>query len=112
MPARFDQQPIEALSLLEASRIALLVGKDRRWAAEMERAYAWFTGRNVAGISVAIPEVGACHDGLGLDGPSANCGAESTLAWLQAVERIRELRRASGRLEVGAGLESAVGVAG
>ena len=112
MPARIDQQPIEALSLLEASRIALLVSKDRRWAAEMERAYAWFTGRNVAGISVAIPEVGACHDGLGLDGPSANCGAESTLAWLQAVERIRELRRASGRLEVGAGRESAVGVAG
>jgi hypothetical protein len=93
-PARFDQQPIEAGSLLEAARAALLASGDARFGGEMERAYAWFLGSNDLGLSLAEPLTGACQDGLGRDGINANCGGESTLAWLLAAERIRELRGA------------------
>ena len=95
-PARFDQQPIEASSLLEAARAALLASGDAHFGAEMERAYAWFLGSNDLGLPLAEPLTGACHDGLGREGINANCGAESTLAWLLAAERIRELRGAVG----------------
>jgi glycosyltransferase involved in cell wall biosynthesis len=94
VPARFDQQPIEAISLLEAARAALQASRDDRFGVEMERAYAWVLGSNDLGLRLAEPLIGACHDGLGPDGVNPNCGAESTLAWLLAVERIRELRTA------------------
>jgi glycosyltransferase involved in cell wall biosynthesis len=94
-PAHFDQQPIEASSLLEAARAALLASGDARFGGEMERAYAWFLGSNDLGLPLAEPLAGACHDGLGRDGINANCGAESTLSWLLAAERIRELRGAA-----------------
>jgi glycosyltransferase involved in cell wall biosynthesis len=94
-PAPFDQQPIEASSLLEAARAALLATDDARFGGEMERAYAWFLGSNALGLPLAEPLTGACHDGLSPDGINANCGAESTLAWLLAAERIRELRGAT-----------------
>jgi glycosyltransferase involved in cell wall biosynthesis len=94
-PAPFDQQPIEASSLLEAARAALLATDVARFGGEMERAYAWFLGSNDLGLPLAEPLTGACHDGLSPDGINANCGAESTLAWLLAAERIRELRGAT-----------------
>lgn len=107
-PASFDQQPIEATSLLEAARAALIVTGDARWLDDMERAYAWFLGENHLGLALAVPQTGACHDGLGPYGVNANCGAESTLAWLLAVERIREVRQAPASLR---GLQAAVKVA-
>ena len=90
-PAIFDQQPIEAHALLEAARAAWMATADPRWTDEMTRAYGWFLGANVAGIPVADPSTGACHDGLGPRGVSANCGAESTLVWLLSVERMRAM---------------------
>jgi glycosyltransferase involved in cell wall biosynthesis len=93
-PARFDQQPIEAASLLEAAASAFDATGDERWVELAERAYAWFLGANDIRQPVADPERGACHDGLGPDGVNANQGAESTLCWLLSVERIRALRTA------------------
>lgn len=92
-PARFDQQPIEALSLLEAARAALEVTGDRRWLAEVERAFAWFLGANDGGVPLVDWATGGCHDGLGPNGVNLNEGAESTLAWLLAAERLRRLSR-------------------
>jgi hypothetical protein len=40
-------------------------------------------------------ERGACHDGLTPSGLNGNQGAESSLMWLIALERIRQLRRTS-----------------
>ncbi len=91
-PARVDQQPIEAVSLLEAARSAYEATEDPAWAGAMESAFGWFLGANDLGIALADPERGACRDGLGVDGPNGNKGAESTLAWLLVVERIRALR--------------------
>jgi hypothetical protein len=88
-PAWFDQQPIEALSILEAALAAEEATGGRDFGELAEAAYGWFLGANDLGLPVADPDDGACHDGLGPDGLNANRGAESTLAWLLAVERMR-----------------------
>jgi hypothetical protein len=92
--ARFDQQPIEATALLQAARAGLAVTGDARYETVMERCYGWFLGRNDGRTAVAVPERGACHDGLTPAGPNAHQGAESTLMWLTAVEGIRDVRAA------------------
>jgi len=76
-----------------AAEAAYQVTGDVRWFAVMEVAYAWFLGDNDPGISVADPGRGGCHDGLMPGGVNLNQGAESTLMWLIALERIRAARR-------------------
>lgn len=88
----FDQQPIEATALLLAAESALEATGDDRYRMAMERAYAWFLGGNDLHAPIAVPERGACFDGLTPKGVNLNQGAESTLMWLIALERIRALR--------------------
>ena len=90
--SRFDQQPIEATALLLAAESAYEATGDGRYRAAMERAYGWFLGDNDLELPVAIPERGACFDGLTPRGVNTNQGAESTLMWLIALEHIRALR--------------------
>lgn len=94
-PARFDQQPISATSLLLAAGTAYEVTGLPRYRQSMEMAYAWFLGSNDAHSPVAVPLSGACHDGIGQAGVNENQGAESTLMWLIAAESIRALRDGS-----------------
>lgn len=82
VPARFDQQPIEACSMAEACADALRVTGDEAWRAPALRAVDWFEGRNVAGLSLYDAESGGCHDGVTEQGLNRNMGAESTLSWL------------------------------
>ena len=90
--SRFDQQPIEATALLLAAESAYQVtGYDRHQMA-MERAYAWFLGKNDLGVDVADPKRGAGYDALTPHGANTDQGAESTLMWLIAVEHIRAAR--------------------
>jgi hypothetical protein len=98
-PARFDQQPIEASALVATAELAHRLTGDSSYAAAAEAGYAWYTGTNDLGVSVALPDQGACQDGLGPKGVNANQGAESTLAWLAAVEHMRALRAHTGRPE-------------
>lgn len=90
----FDQQPIEATALLLAAEAAYEVTGADRYRAAMERSYGWFLGQNDLHVSVAVPERGACFDGLTPEGVNTNQGAESTLMWLIALERIRAIRSA------------------
>jgi len=90
--SRFDQQPIEATALLLAAESAFEVTADDRYRSAMERAYAWFLGRNDLGLDVADPRRGAGYDGLTPRGVNTNQGAESTLMWLIASEHIRAVR--------------------
>lgn len=101
-PAAFDQQPLEVAALAEAARLAHRSTGEPRWAALVERAYAWFLGANDLGQPLAVPEDGSCCDGLEATGVNLNQGAESTLAWLLTVERVRALRAraATGVAEV------------
>jgi hypothetical protein len=91
--AQWDQQPIEPASLASAAVAAWAATGDEHWRDMAERAFGWFLGANSVGLAVADPDRGSCHDGLGPDGLNGNEGAESTTAWLLAVERIRELRQ-------------------
>jgi hypothetical protein len=96
--SRFDQQPIEATTLLLAAESALAVTGSARYEAAMERSYAWFLGANDLGLYVADPARGACGDGLTSSGVNRNEGAESTLMWLTAAEHIRALRGPAPRV--------------
>ena len=97
VPARYDQQPIEATSLLLAAAAGYYATGSRRYQEVMEMAYAWYLGANDGGVRVAVPERGASHDGLTPAGVNGNQGAESTLMWLIALEEIRRQRRSASR---------------
>lgn len=90
--SQFDQQPIEPTALLLAAEAALAETGVDRYRIAMEQAYAWFVGVNDVGVAVADPERGASHDGLTATGVNSNQGAESTLMWLTALERVRAMR--------------------
>ena len=79
-----DEQPLEALGLMEAHVAALDVTGDGAHAEAASRCFAWFLGANVLATVLADCSTGACRDGLGLV-PNLNCGAESTLAFQRAV---------------------------
>ncbi|HEX5067140.1 MAG TPA: glycosyltransferase family 4 protein [Myxococcota bacterium] len=87
--ARFDQQPVEAQAMVSASLEALRATDDRSWCREAVCAFDWFLGRNDLGVSLFDAASGACRDGLHADRANENRGAESTLAFLQALLEMR-----------------------
>jgi hypothetical protein len=85
----FDQQPVEAGTMAAACARAFAVTGDERFRSSTARAAAWFLGANDTGVPLYDPATGACCDGLQRDGRNENCGAESTLAALQAARSAR-----------------------
>jgi hypothetical protein len=83
--ARFDQQPVEAGSLVEACVEAFSATRDMRWAQEAGSCFDWFLGRNDLQVPLYDYVTGGCRDGLQPGGVNQNQGAESTLAWLMAL---------------------------
>jgi glycosyltransferase involved in cell wall biosynthesis len=98
--ARFDQQPVEAQAMVSASLEAHRITGDKRWRREARRAFEWFLGRNDLNLPIYDPLTGGCRDGLHADRPNENQGAESTLAFLQALLELRlaENTRRSGEI--------------
>lgn len=109
--SRFDQQPVEATSLLLAAEVAFEATGFDHYRQVMERAYGWFLGENDLGIAVADPARGASGDGLTPSGVNTNEGAESTLMWLMALEHIRALRDGRPALPPAAERPAMAGVA-
>jgi glycosyltransferase involved in cell wall biosynthesis len=93
-PARYDQQPLEAQAMTSASWAAYRITGDKAWLDEAHRAFEWFLGRNDLGAEVYDANSGGCHDGLHEDRINLNQGAESTLAFLQALVEMRQLEGA------------------
>jgi hypothetical protein len=87
--ARFDQQPVEAQAMVSACLEAYRITGDKRWRKEAGRAFEWFLGRNDLNLSMYDATTGGCRDGLHPDRPNENQGAESTLAFLQALLELR-----------------------
>jgi len=87
--ARFDQQPVEAQAMVSACLEAYRITGDKRWRKEARRAFEWFLGRNDLNLLVYDPTTGGCRDGLHPDRLNENQGAESTLAFLQALLELR-----------------------
>lgn len=94
--ARFDQQPVEAQATVSACLEAYRITGDKRWRKEARRAFEWFLGRNDLKLPIYDPTTGGCRDGLHPDRANENQGAESTLAFLQA---LLELRLAENALQ-------------
>jgi len=94
-PSRFDQQPLEAGGMVAAAIEAFRCTGEDRWRARAWAAFDWFLGRNDLGEPLADVSSGGCRDGLLPDRVNENRGAESTLAYLQAVTEMTrfELQR-------------------
>jgi hypothetical protein len=90
--ARFDQQPIEAQATVSACLGAFEATGDRFWHDEARRAFEWFLGRNDLDQPLYNPSSGGCYDGLHFDRINLNQGAESTLAFLLALEEMTRLQ--------------------
>jgi hypothetical protein len=89
--ARFDQQPVEAYSMIEASIEAFNVTRDKKWIETAITCFNWFLGQNDLEMSLYDPRTGGCRDGLMADGVNHNEGAESTLAWLLSLIAMQKL---------------------
>lgn len=87
--ARFDQQPVEAQTMVSACLEAYRLTGDARWRKEARRAFAWFLGRNDLALPIYDSITGGCRDGLHPDRANSNQGAESTLAYLQSLLELR-----------------------
>jgi len=98
--ARFDQQPVEAQAMVSACLEAYRLTGDKRWRKEARRAFEWFLGRNDLNLPIYDPTTGGCRDGLHPDRANENQGAESTLAFLQALLELRLAESASLSMEV------------
>jgi hypothetical protein len=87
--AQFDQQPLEAQSMVSAAIEAYRATNDPFWMSQARLAFEWYTGRNDLGQPVCDPSTGACCDGLHADRVNQNQGAESTLAYLLALAEMQ-----------------------
>jgi glycosyltransferase involved in cell wall biosynthesis len=104
--AHFDQQPIEAQATVSACVEAFEATGDRFWRDEARRAFEWFLGRNDLDQPLYNPASGGCYDGLHFDRVNLNQGAESTLAFLLALEEMTTLETATA---ASAGVTDAAG---
>jgi hypothetical protein len=84
----FDQQPIEALAMIEACLEAYRITQEEWWARTAHHCFEWFLGRNDMQTLVYDYKSGGCCDGLTANGVNRNQGAESTLAWLLSLLHI------------------------
>jgi hypothetical protein len=93
--ASFDQQPIEAHSMISACLEAYRATSDARWHQHALRAFDWFLGWNDLGLELYSPATGGCRDALHVDRVNQNQGAESTLACLLSLAEMRITRNAA-----------------
>ncbi|HEY9181247.1 MAG TPA: hypothetical protein VIO32_11050 [Candidatus Baltobacteraceae bacterium] len=77
---RYCQQPLEAVSLIDAALVAFEATGDPAFNATAQIGLDWYHGRNSRGIVMA--RNGGCLDGLNESSVNMNMGAESTLAYL------------------------------
>ena len=92
IPARFDQQPLEAAAMVSACLAAFRASRKSCWQERAQLSYAWFAGRNVHGAVLGDTKRGHCYDGLNPSGVNQNSGAESVLAFLQSSLDISTLK--------------------
>ncbi len=94
--AQFDQQPIEAYSMVSACLSAYSVTGDERWRKNALNCFAWFLGENDVGIPLYDPETGGCRDGLLIDRANQNEGAESSLSFYLSLLDLQLAEKAKG----------------
>ena len=96
-PARFDQQPLEAMAMVYLYAAWHEATGDERELQRARDSYRWFEGHNDIGLPLYNAERGSCYDGLMAHGVNCNQGAESTLAYWLARGRLSEVLSARER---------------
>lgn len=87
--AIFDQQPLEAGSMVLACADIFSNTKDYHFADMSWTCFNWFLGKNITQVKMYDESTGGCFDGLKANGVNQNRGAESVLAWLLAATAIK-----------------------
>jgi len=82
--ALYDQQPIEALCMVEAALTAFHLTNEKKYQRVAYIAFDWFLGKNTQNVMVYDPTTGACYDGITPQGLNLNQGAEATISYLLA----------------------------
>lgn len=88
--AMYDQQPIEASCMVEASLAALDSTGDGGYRDAALRAFGWYHGGNTLGVELYNGETGTCYDGITPEGLNQNQGAESTLSYYLAYLSLKD----------------------
>lgn len=83
-PAVYDEQPVEACSMMLACLRAYEVTGGGVYLEQARQCFFWYLGRNIARTPMIDTETGGCRDGLKQNGLNGNEGAESLLCWLTA----------------------------
>ncbi|MBU0894525.1 MAG: glycosyltransferase [Nanoarchaeota archaeon] len=93
--AFFDQQPIDAFSMVSAYLAAFLATEDKHYHEKAVLAFNWFLGRNHLKQMLYDEVTGGCYDGLGKHSLNLNQGAESTIAYLLSRLMLEEIKKES-----------------
>jgi len=91
--ALYDQQPIEAASMIEAVSSALRMTGNEKYVEIAGIVYDWFLGKNLKEVVLYDDATGGCFDGINPKGLNLNQGAESTLAHLLARLEMETIQR-------------------
>jgi hypothetical protein len=90
-PASFDQQPIDAASMVEACALASRITGKAEYSQRARTAFEWFLGNNIKQAVLYDAQSGGCRDGLTENGLNPNEGGESTIMFVIARCRFEDL---------------------
>ena len=90
--ARYDQQPLEAAAMIDASIEAYECTQNEHWIRLASTCFNWYLGKNDQQLQLYDYASGGCRDGLTADGVNENQGAESTLSYLSSLLAIYNQR--------------------
>lgn len=88
--ALYDQQPIEACCMVEASVEAMKATQNEYYLRVAEDTFEWYHGKNAKGLQLIDTETYLCFDGITIDGLNQNQGAESTISYYLAFTCLKE----------------------
>ncbi|MDD2482762.1 MAG: hypothetical protein PHE71_00585 [Candidatus Shapirobacteria bacterium] len=87
----FDQQPIEAGSMVEVYSLAFKITKDKKYKDLALKAFSWYEGNNIIKANMVDSKTGGIYDGFSEKKINYNQGAESVLTYLLAYISIRDI---------------------
>lgn len=91
--AYFDQQPIDAASMVRAYLAAFIATEDKHYNEKAVLAFNWFLGKNHLKQMLYDEATGGCFDGLGKHSLNLNQGAESTISYLMSRLMLEEVKK-------------------
>ena len=91
--AYYDQQPVDASSMVEAYLTAYSITKEQHYLDKALISFSWFLGKNSINQTVYDESTGGCYDGLLPNCINLNQGAESTVVYLLARLRLERYKR-------------------